>query len=88
MNPKKQILICAAAWILLGLTFFNLAIEVSPWFFIPVLLLAVLVNVVYSRIKCPFCGTKIMIRKRGLAGMPIALRGWPPKECPDCGKPL
>ena len=88
MTPKKLFLTCAAIWIFGGMTFFSLAIEVNSLFFAAIPLLAVLVNVLYSKIVCPFCGTKIMIRKRGLAGMPIALRGWPPKECPDCEKPI
>ena len=65
-----------------------LAVEVDSRFFIPLVILAVVLGNLSLRVKCPYCGDRIMVRKVGLAKMPLAYRFWPPKDCPNCSRQL
>jgi len=88
MSPKKKLLIYYGIWVAMGLGFLALAINVNSIFFIPLIGLMFVFGSSVMIIKCPNCGNKIMIRRQGLSKIPLVVRGWPPKACPDCGKPI
>lgn len=86
MSPKKKFLIYYGIWFALGLTLLGLAINIDSIFIIPLFGLMFVIGSLSMMIKCPNCGNKLMVRKSGLSGMPLGVRGWPPEKFPDCGK--
>jgi DNA-directed RNA polymerase subunit RPC12/RpoP len=88
MTPKRTLLVYYAIWVVFGLVLLGLTVYVNSLFLMPLVVLMVVLGSLSIMIKCPHCGRRIMIRKMELSGMPLGVRGWPPRRCPDCGKPI
>lgn len=86
MSPGIKVLFLYAGFYASGVVFIKLAIDIDPLFFIPLLLIMFATGIMCMLIRCPHCGHRVMAVKAGFAGMPLAVRGWPPKQRPGCGR--
>jgi hypothetical protein len=87
MSIRNQIMWAVPLWLVASLTVAWLAIQVSAFFLIPLLLLLISFGAFITTRKCPHCGKPVLYN----AIMPGAAPMWtgePPRNCTRCGWPL
>ncbi len=86
---RVKLRIIYAAWVLLGMTFGVLAVEVSELFIIALVTLLVVVGWLAMSLRCPACGARALYApiRIGSVSIPFVV-SWIPSKCRECNSPL
>jgi len=87
MNVRlKYHLLLFVFWPVIGFLLFIPVAFLSPWFFVLIVLWSVVIEFITSRIRCPYCRSKVGWGRYIIFGFHFEWwKVWIPKHCEKCG---
>jgi hypothetical protein len=89
MNLRKKYRAVILLWLVVGFALLIAAVNLSPYYLIGLLTIAIIVGVYVMRLRCPVCGKPALYKPVTIFGitMPFWI-SWIPERCSKCATPL